>query len=150
MTRHMPLQTSLLIVIRDILIWRFLFSSADSSIDRAYRGFYLINWVYRFLTENHYRQWISEWNIFSVWCIQLVYPLKSRFAGNLRGYHFIWNSDVSAWKNNLVCALVLHFIWAYISWFAAWIAGIVQTALYADFFYYYLKRYNCIPRPSHP
>jgi hypothetical protein len=24
---------------------------------------------------------------------------------------------------------------------AAWIAGIVQTALYADFFYYYLKRF---------
>jgi len=48
----------------------------------AYRGFYLINWIYRFLTENHYRQWIT------------------------------------------------------------WIAGIVQTALYADFFYYYFKSWK--------
>eukprot|EP00245_Coleochaete_scutata_P007939 TRINITY_DN23769_c0_g1_i1.p1 TRINITY_DN23769_c0_g1~~TRINITY_DN23769_c0_g1_i1.p1 ORF type:complete len:216 (-),score=8.56 TRINITY_DN23769_c0_g1_i1:524-1171(-) len=45
----------------------------------AYRGFYLINWVYRFMTEKHYRQWI------------------------------------------------------------VWISGFIQTALYADFFYYYLK-----------
>ncbi|CAK9202009.1 unnamed protein product [Sphagnum troendelagicum] len=48
----------------------------------AYRSLYLLNWVYRYLTENQYRQWIT------------------------------------------------------------WIAGIVQTALYADFFYYYLKSWK--------
>ncbi|XP_024397522.1 ER lumen protein-retaining receptor [Physcomitrium patens] len=48
----------------------------------AYRGFYLINWVYRYLTESHYRQWIT------------------------------------------------------------WMAGLVQTALYADFFYYYFKSWK--------
>jgi len=48
----------------------------------AYRGLYLLNWIYRFLTESHYRRWIT------------------------------------------------------------WTAGIVQTALYADFFYYYLKSWK--------
>jgi ER lumen protein retaining receptor len=48
----------------------------------AYRGFYLINWIYRYFTEPHYRQWIT------------------------------------------------------------WIAGIIQTALYADFFYYYFKSWK--------
>eukprot|EP00271_Cylindrocystis_brebissonii_P010165 TRINITY_DN26269_c0_g1_i1.p1 TRINITY_DN26269_c0_g1~~TRINITY_DN26269_c0_g1_i1.p1 ORF type:complete len:217 (-),score=50.98 TRINITY_DN26269_c0_g1_i1:665-1315(-) len=48
----------------------------------AYRGFYLLNWIYRFATEKNYRHWI------------------------------------------------------------VWIAGIVQTALYADFFYYYLKSWK--------
>ncbi|CAL9084577.1 unnamed protein product [Musa textilis] len=43
----------------------------------AYRAFYILNWIYRFVTEDHYSAWIS------------------------------------------------------------WIAGVVQTALYADFFYYY-------------
>ncbi|EFN53261.1 hypothetical protein CHLNCDRAFT_32290 [Chlorella variabilis] len=43
----------------------------------AYRGFYILNWIYRFATERHYRQWI------------------------------------------------------------VWISGVIQTALYADFFFYY-------------
>lgn len=43
----------------------------------AYRAFYILNWIYRYLTEKHYSRWIS------------------------------------------------------------WVAGIVQTALYLDFFYYY-------------
>ncbi|XP_039115696.1 ER lumen protein-retaining receptor A-like [Dioscorea cayenensis subsp. rotundata] len=43
----------------------------------AYRGFYILNWIYRYFTEKNYTRWIS------------------------------------------------------------WIAGIVQSALYADFFYYY-------------
>ena len=42
-----------------------------------YRALYIVNWVYRYFTEPHYRQWI------------------------------------------------------------AWTSGVVQTALYADFFYYY-------------
>jgi len=45
----------------------------------AYRVFYLFNWIYRFYTEAHYREWII------------------------------------------------------------WVAGFVQTAMYSDFFYYYLQ-----------
>lgn len=48
----------------------------------AYRGLYILNWIYRYLTEAHYRKWIT------------------------------------------------------------WISGLVQTALYADFFYYYLKSWK--------
>lgn len=43
----------------------------------GYRAFYLLNWVYRWLTEEHYRNWVS------------------------------------------------------------WTAGLIQTAIYCDFFYYY-------------
>ncbi|KAL5769947.1 hypothetical protein ACOSP7_014101 [Xanthoceras sorbifolium] len=48
----------------------------------GYRGLYLLNWVYRFFTENHKFRWIP------------------------------------------------------------WISGLVQTALYADFFYYYIKSWK--------
>ncbi|KAK8958264.1 ER lumen protein retaining receptor [Platanthera guangdongensis] len=52
----------------------------DVSFRGAYRAFYILNWIYRYLAENHYSRWIS------------------------------------------------------------WVAGIVQTALYLDFFYYYFIR----------
>jgi ER lumen protein retaining receptor len=45
----------------------------------AYRGLYVLNWIYRAMTESHYRSWI------------------------------------------------------------AWVAGVVQTAFYADFFYYFAR-----------
>lgn len=48
----------------------------------TYRGLYMLNWVYRYLTETHYHRWLT------------------------------------------------------------WISGFVQTALYADFFYYYLKSWR--------
>eukprot|EP00249_Psilotum_nudum_P003167 c16495_g2_i1 orf=396-1043(-) len=48
----------------------------------TYRGLYLLNWIYRYLTEHHYLRWIT------------------------------------------------------------WISGLVQTALYADFFYYYIRSWK--------
>jgi len=48
----------------------------------SYRGMYILNWIYRYFTETHYKQWI------------------------------------------------------------AWISGLVQTILYIDFFYYYLKSWK--------
>ncbi|KAF5960298.1 hypothetical protein HYC85_001507 [Camellia sinensis] len=48
----------------------------------AYRALYIINWIYRFFTENHQVRWIP------------------------------------------------------------WVSGLVQTALYADFFYYYIKSWK--------
>lgn len=48
----------------------------------AYRGLYIINWMYRYFTEPRYRQWL------------------------------------------------------------VWISGVVQTALYADFFYFYVKAWK--------
>ncbi|XP_010920052.1 ER lumen protein-retaining receptor-like [Elaeis guineensis] len=48
----------------------------------AYRAFYLLNWIYRFFTENHEVRWIP------------------------------------------------------------WLSGLLQTAIYADFFYYYIKSWK--------
>lgn len=49
----------------------------------SYRGLYILNWIYRYMTESHYR---SQW--------------------------------------------------------AVWLSGIVQTAIYCDFFYYYIKAWK--------
>ncbi|KAH9649823.1 hypothetical protein KPL70_026130 [Citrus sinensis] len=48
----------------------------------AYRALYILNWIYRYFTEDHYIHWIT------------------------------------------------------------WIAGLVQTLLYADFFYYYFQSWK--------
>ena len=56
----------------------------------AYRGLYILNWIYRFSTERHYRQWI------------------------------------------------------------VWVSGVVQTLLYADFFYYYALCWKANKRLSLP
>mmetsp|Transcript_8203 Transcript_8203/g.29964 ORF Transcript_8203/g.29964 Transcript_8203/m.29964 type:complete len:216 (-) Transcript_8203:1366-2013(-) len=56
----------------------------------SYRGLYLLNWIYRCLTEESYRQWI------------------------------------------------------------VWISGLLQTAIYCDFFYYYLKSWRKNERLSLP
>ncbi|KDO65951.1 hypothetical protein CISIN_1g0332061mg, partial [Citrus sinensis] len=51
-------------------------------VEIAYRGLYILNWVYRYFTEPHYVHWIP------------------------------------------------------------WISGLVQTLLYADFFYYYFDSWK--------
>jgi len=56
----------------------------------GYRGFYIINWIYRFLTERHYRQWL------------------------------------------------------------VWVSGVVQTLIYADFFYFYLQAWKSNKRLQLP
>merc|ERR1711920_65076 len=56
----------------------------------AYRGLYLLNWIYRYFTEIGYRQWI------------------------------------------------------------VWVSGIVQTLIYCDFFYYYIKSWRNNERLSLP
>ena len=56
----------------------------------GYRALYLLNWVYRILTESGYRQWI------------------------------------------------------------VWISGTIQTAIYCDFFYYYIKSWRRNERLSLP
>jgi hypothetical protein len=30
---------------------------------RSYRGLYILNWIYRFFTEKHYRQWLGECSV---------------------------------------------------------------------------------------
>lgn len=56
----------------------------------TYRGFYIVNWIYRFFTEPRYRQWL------------------------------------------------------------VWVSGVVQTGLYADFFYYYYMAWKSNQKLSLP
>ena len=57
----------------DVMTWHYVFCMG------MYRAFYLLNWVWRYMTQEGYSDWI------------------------------------------------------------VWVAGIVQTILYLDFFYYYIK-----------
>jgi ER lumen protein retaining receptor len=107
-----------------VLYVNFDSHSGDLSFDRAYRGFYLINWVYRYFTEPHYRRWISKF----LAAIMLSFAIHN---GNV----FLLG------KVKLSCACVFPPSERTFPLVVAWMAGIVQTALYADFFYYYFKRY---------
>ena len=80
----------------------------------AYRAFYLLNWIYRFFTEIHKIRWIRKFFLFVP---QILFPLFLRVI-------------------SLLMRLTLHLQ------NTAWISGLVQTALYADFFYYYIQRYH--------
>ena len=80
-------------------------------ICRAYRGLYIVNWIYRSFTEDNYRQWIG--------------PLR---ANSCPVFIAIACFD-NAFILNLLCG-------------AVWISGLVQTGLYADFFYYYFKSWQ--------
>jgi hypothetical protein len=77
----------------------------------AYRALYILNWVYRYFTEPHYVHWIS---------------MSSSVQSHV-------HLEAYPYKKNLLIFRCLNFI-------AAWIAGTVQTLLYADFFYYYFQR----------
>ena len=78
---------------------------------RAYRGLYIVNWIYRSFTEDNYRQWIGLLHVLS--CFVFIATAHFHHACVL----------------NLMCA-------------AVWISGLVQTGLYADFFYYYFKSWQ--------
>ena len=51
---------------------------------RLYRGLYLLNWIYRYLTEPHYRQWI-------VWASGLA---QTGLYADFFYYYFL------CWKSN--------------------------------------------------
>jgi ER lumen protein retaining receptor len=70
---------------------------------------------------------------------QLVLLQKTRNVDNLTGnYVFLLGAYRSLYLLNWVSRYLTEN--QYRQWIT-WIAGIVQTALYADFFYYYLKRF---------
>ena len=59
-------------------------SDAATCCCRTYRGLYILNWIYRFMTEPGYRQWI-------VWVSGLV---QTVLYLDFFYYYFL------AWKNN--------------------------------------------------
>ncbi|KAA3485669.1 ER lumen protein-retaining receptor isoform X1 [Gossypium australe] len=66
----------------------------------AYRALYIVNWIYRYFTEDHFVHWISMYSSVSLHLLLQV------------GSH------------------------------GSWICGLVQTLLYADFFYYYFQSWK--------
>ncbi|XP_031286058.1 uncharacterized protein LOC116144765 [Pistacia vera] len=71
----------------------------------AYRALHILNWVYRFFTENKIR-WIFKFSL----CFRL------------------WRSLLTSTSVKMLKT--------------AWVSGLIQTALYADFFYYYFRSWE--------
>ena len=72
-----------------------------------------MNWIYRFFTETRYRQWIGA--------LQLLGDCICLRAEGVQP-----------------CRMLT---WAFLC-MSVWISGIVQTVVYIDFFYYYLKSWK--------
>lgn len=106
----------------------------------GYRALYILNWIYRYFTQPHFVHWICIpslsvsvcvcvsvracayvcfWLICLVW---MMSPVKLRNSS----YSVNWK----CWFSKL-CTYSCR---------AAWVSGLVQTLLYADFFYYYFQR----------
>jgi ER lumen protein retaining receptor len=94
---------------------------------RTYRGLYILNWIYRYMTEAGYRQWLGKCAPQDLFKGEQHMALHHSEACSPslkdRGY-----STMSA-----CTVLLLH---------AVWISGIVQTIIYCDFFYYYIKSWR--------
>lgn len=56
----------------------------------AYRGLYIINWVYRYFTEPHYRQWL-------VWISGVVQTALYAGAWRLGGW-VLWSGLGNTWQ----------------------------------------------------
>ena len=93
-------------------------SSYVLSYCSAYRALYILNWIYRYLTEEHYVHWISTTLSFSHTSSSVVKPTDLQLLWGLMSTSKLCHGFA----------------------FVAWIAGLIQTLLYTDFFYYY----NCL------
>jgi ER lumen protein retaining receptor len=88
------------------------------SVCRSYRGLYILNWIYRYMTESHYRhQWAGEEEGCGRWVSVCASLLPC------------WSCELSL----LLRAFLL---------LAVWLSGTVQTAIYCDFFYYYIRAWK--------
>lgn len=95
---------------------------------RSYRALYILNWVYRFMTEPNYRQWLGKFfKPLSVHSCQSLPPACNQLQ---------MTPALSTMTSNIMYA-VMRF-----SVIAVWISGIVQTIIYIDFFYYYFKSWK--------
>lgn len=115
--------------VRDI--WDISHSFAFHTPYRAYRALYILNWIYRYFTEPHYVHWIGKSNT-------TLFPFLYLNEGVHANLHANTHSSLFCASYGLMATcFVLDG-----SVIAAWISGLVQTLLYADFFYYYFQRYN--------
>ena len=85
----------------------------------TYRALYLVNWCYRAWTEPGYRQWIGEGG-------------GGGGGGERRARP----------HTTFICSLTMHASLFPFPSLAVWVSGTVQTGLYLDFFYYYLRAWK--------
>eukprot|EP01052_Picozoa_sp_SAG31_P036678 SAG31_NODE_4615_length_3094_cov_1.935559_2_plen_145_part_00 len=88
----------------DVLTWHYVFCMG------MYRAFYLLNWVWRYMTQ---------------------VPCKNQRSCRIP----IDMVQINHCEIRMCC-----FQEGYSDWIV-WVSGIVQTVLYLDFFYYYIKWY---------
>ena len=74
---------------------------------RAYRVLYIINWIYRYFTEDHFTRWIGN-------------------------QHFHEKKITKLHSTDLFSLLPMF---RHICNFPACVSGLIQTALFVDFFY---------------
>jgi ER lumen protein retaining receptor len=96
--------------VTDVMTWHYVFCMG------MYRAFYLLNWIWRYMTQ-----------------VTLQPPtcLHYRF---LSSDPWIYQSADLAVR----CGRWCRCQEGYSDWIV-WVAGIIQTILYLDFFYYYIK-----------
>jgi len=109
----------------------------------TYRAFYVVNWFYRWMTEPGYKQWLGERG---------------------RGWLFLGSLETERWKWGCLefpfSFLFRLFSLTFLSLFSfslsprkkktispnqsppVWISGTLQTGLYLDFFYFYLRAWR--------
>lgn len=100
--------------------WLILLGMHRVTADRLYRGLYILNWIYRYFTEKHYRQWLGEHSE----------PCMPRSDSAVPQHIRVLPSSLNNDPLMVICAVVCAC--------TVWICGVVQTVIYCDFFYYYL------------
>ena len=102
---------------------------------RAYRGLYIVNWIYRSFTEDNYRQWIGK----QLHCCLLDFAgLEASGSERVMPFGLVFPFKTHAMCTEVWAAVVT----ASLLCAAVWISGLIQTGLYADFFYYYFKSWQ--------
>jgi hypothetical protein len=136
----------------------------------TYRGLYIVNWIYRYLTEKHYRQWVGESS--SQWAADSSRRACPRFSSLQRVLDLSQLSARTCQETSgRGLAPLLGPAGGRIHTHVAaapvrppftlrgpsphpvnlspppipgpvWVCGVVQTALYGDFFYYYYRAWS--------
>ena len=102
----------------------------------TYRALYVVNWFYRWMTEPGYKQWLGEW-VFLVW-------LRGEGGEEVGWGWLVFFFFLFSRRCSLSLSLITHtcVFQKKKKNQPVWISGTLQTGLYLDFFYYYLRAWR--------